>query len=237
MTITVRAERFPEAVAVSDIVKRAYADVAHSDGRQHLMVERLRATGAYVPQLSLIAEADGTAIGHILLTRVFIGKAGVASLALAPLSVVPGHRGRGAGKRLVGVAHARARQLGFGSIVLVGMAGYDARFGYEPLQSRAAVRSSGGEQHDPATDAGRSVGRERDGAVSAFIDGSSTLEGAGRLAHAGCAAPTCRRSARSPAAPRPRRAAAGGRCAGPGPRSSPSTGRSSRPCGPARTAR
>ena len=126
MTITVRAERFAEAAAVSDIVKRAYAEVAHSDGREHLLVELLRATGAYVPQLSLIAEAEGTAIGHILLTRVFIGEAGVASLALAPLSVVPDPRGRGAGKRHVEVAPARARRRG------VGLAGYSGRFGYEP---------------------------------------------------------------------------------------------------------
>jgi predicted N-acetyltransferase YhbS len=135
MDITVRAEASGDAPRIEDIVRRAYADVPYSDHREHLMVERLRATDAFLPALSLIAEIEGKPAGHILLTRARIqeGDTSVETLALAPLSVVPEYRGRGVGSQLVDVAHARASALGFGSIVLVGIPDYYPRFGYVPL--------------------------------------------------------------------------------------------------------
>ena len=85
-------------------MRRAYAPVAYSDHREYLMVERLRLTAAYLPSLSLPAEIKGETVGHVLLTRAFIQnqRASVATLALAPLSVVPefqvsGGAGRGGG--------------------------------------------------------------------------------------------------------------------------------------------
>jgi predicted N-acetyltransferase YhbS len=99
------------------------------------MVERLRGSAAYVPQLSLLAEVDGQLAGRILLTRIKIVHAGgySESLALAPLSVSPALQRRGIGNRLVEEAHARARGLGHTSIILVGISGYYERFGYRPL--------------------------------------------------------------------------------------------------------
>lgn len=120
---------------IADVVTRAYAAVPYSDHREHQMVARLRESHAFVPELSLFAEAEGTALGHIMLTRAKIGSGStaVATLALAPLSVAPEVQGRGIGSRLVGVAHHRARALGFESIVVVGPPDYYPRFGYEQL--------------------------------------------------------------------------------------------------------
>jgi predicted N-acetyltransferase YhbS len=134
--ITIHAERPDEAATIAQVVQSAYAAVAYSDHREHLMIERLRGTGAYIPSLSLLAEIEGEAVGHILLTRAHIrtDRSVVETLALAPLSVVPACQGQGVGKRLVTAAHERAAGLGFGSIVLVGIPGYYPQFGYEPLR-------------------------------------------------------------------------------------------------------
>ena len=133
--ITIRAQRPDDSSTISDVVLRAYANVPYSDHREHLMIERLRETSAYCPALSLMAEIDDEAVGHILLTKAFIRSPGssVVTLALAPLSVVPEHQSRGVGKGLVGAAHRRAADLGFGSILLVGVPNYYPQFGYEPL--------------------------------------------------------------------------------------------------------
>jgi predicted N-acetyltransferase YhbS len=133
--ITIRAERPGDAMTISRIVQRDYADVAYSDHREHLMIERLRGTDAYVPALSLLAEIGGEAIGHILLTKAHVigARSSATTLALAPLSIVPEHQSRGVGKQLVRAAHERAAALGFESIVLVGIATYYPQFGYEPL--------------------------------------------------------------------------------------------------------
>lgn len=135
VAITIRTEHPGDEATISGIVQRAYADVAYSDKREHLMVDRLRKTDAFLPTLSLLAEVEGGAVGHLLLTHAHIRSqdAAVPTLALAPLSVVPDYQGRGVGRGLVEAAHAQALMLGFGSIVLVGIPNYYARFGYEPL--------------------------------------------------------------------------------------------------------
>jgi predicted N-acetyltransferase YhbS len=133
--ITVRAERPEDAPTIADIVMRAYANVAYSDHREHLMIERLRGTAAYIPALSLLAEIGGQAAGHILMTKASIvgGHSSVETLALAPLSIVPDHQSCGLGKRLVRAAKRQAADLGFGSITLVGIPSYYPQFGFEPL--------------------------------------------------------------------------------------------------------
>ena len=99
------------------------------------MVEQLRGTSAYIPSLSLLGEIAGEVAGHVLLTRACIlgAQSSVETLALAPLSVVPEHQSRGVGKRLVRAAQERATDLGFGSILLVGIPSYYLQFGFKPL--------------------------------------------------------------------------------------------------------
>lgn len=133
--IAIRAERAEDAPVISELVKRAYADVAYSDHREHVMIERLRRTDAFVRALSLLAEVHDQAVGHILLTRAKIRSrdAIAATLALAPLSVVPEYRRLDVGRKLTQAAHEQAVALGFGSIMLVGIPAYCPQFGYVPL--------------------------------------------------------------------------------------------------------
>lgn len=131
----IRVERGDDAPAISKVVLRAYANVPHSDHREHLMIERLRGTDAYSQALSLLAEIGGEAVGHILLTKAHIvgAQVSVPTLALAPLSVVPEHQAAGVGRRLIEAAHEQASALGLESIVLIGIPAYYPQFGYEPL--------------------------------------------------------------------------------------------------------
>ena len=97
----VRSERDDDRVAIADVVRRTYADIAWSDHREHLMIDRLRQSEAFLPMLSLVADLDREAVGHLLLTRAWIGTgaAATATLALAPLSVVPERQNRGIAAR------------------------------------------------------------------------------------------------------------------------------------------
>ena len=139
--LIIRAEREGDEPLISALVRRAYADVGYSDHREHLMIERLRRTDAFIPALSLIAEADGEAAAHVLFTRAYIRSGALRrrTLALAPVSVVPDFQGVGIGTRLVRAGHAAAAALGFGSVVLVGIPNYYRRFGYQPLRDYPIV--------------------------------------------------------------------------------------------------
>lgn len=78
------------------MIAAAFADVAESDHREQLLVERLRRSKGFVPQLSLVATDDNERIvGYILLTKVEIvaeNGASATSLAVAPLAVSPDFR-------------------------------------------------------------------------------------------------------------------------------------------------
>jgi predicted N-acetyltransferase YhbS len=133
--IEIREERSTDAAAIAALIEACYRDVPYSNHREHSMVERLRGSAAYVPQLSLVAEIGGTLAGHVMMTRIRIVHGGGhhGSLALAPLSIAPAFQRQGVGAALVEAAHERARGLGYASVILVGIAGYYHRFGYGPL--------------------------------------------------------------------------------------------------------
>lgn len=133
MDITIRPEAMADRQAVNALVKAAFDTVSESDHEEHRLVERLRASEGFVPGLSLVAVADGGRIvGHILLTEVEVvtGTSAATSLAVAPLSVLPGYQGRGIGGTLLRKAHATAAALGYKSALLLGHKDYYPKFGY-----------------------------------------------------------------------------------------------------------
>ena len=114
--IIIRQETAADFALVRETVRQAFGAMDDSDHTEHLLVERLRRSGAYVPGLALVADAGGRrAVGYIMLTEVRVedgGKAATA-LALAPLAVTPGLQGRGIGSMLVCEAHRRAAAMGY----------------------------------------------------------------------------------------------------------------------------
>lgn len=97
------------------------------------LVDLLRESKAFVPQLSLVAEDNSVVIGHILFTRIFIGSdPGTAALALAPMAVYPAFQNRGVGTALVNDGLRRAEEMGEALVVVVGHPDYYPRFGFVP---------------------------------------------------------------------------------------------------------
>lgn len=133
MDIRIRQEQTKDYDTIHKIVELAFRDMEDSDHSEPFLVDRLRQTDAFIPELSLVAEADGKIIGHILLTKVEIVSANksVPSLGLAPVSVLPDYQNRGVGSALIREAHKRAAELGYDSVVLLGHKDYYPRFGYK----------------------------------------------------------------------------------------------------------
>lgn len=134
MKIDIRAEQEGDLTAICCLIKEAFATVAESDHREHILVQKLHSCESYVPQLSLVAETDtGEIVGYILLSEVLIVQHNhqrTKSLAVAPLAVMPEYQNNGIGGRLIGEAHKRATSLGYDTAVLLGHKDYYPRFGY-----------------------------------------------------------------------------------------------------------
>ena len=142
MELTIREERPDDCRTVGELVEAAFRPLAFSDHTEHLLVARLRRSEAFVPGLSLVAEAEGRLVGHVLLTRLEVvaeDRSAATVLGVAPLSVLPGLQNRGIGSALLREAHRRAVRAGFGAALLVGHADYYPRFGYVPA-SRFGIR-------------------------------------------------------------------------------------------------
>ncbi|MFF3979163.1 GNAT family N-acetyltransferase [Streptomyces sp. NPDC001828] len=98
------------------------------------LVDALRADEAWIPGLSIVAEApDGSVAGHALLTRCRVD--GAPALALAPVAVAPGHQHTGAGSAVVRAALAAARERGEDLVLVLGHPDYYPRFGFTPASA------------------------------------------------------------------------------------------------------
>lgn len=133
MEFKIRQEQESDYKAVYELVELAFKNMGESDHSEHFLVERLRKSDAFIPELSLVAVAGDEIIGHILMTKVEIvsDDTTILSLALAPVAVLPKYQGQGVGGALICEAHKRAAGLGYGSAVLLGHKDYYPKFGYK----------------------------------------------------------------------------------------------------------
>ena len=123
--IKIRPEQENDFQAVREVVELAFRDVEDSDQSEPYLVERLRKTDAYIPELSFVAELNGEIIGHLMMSKVEIVSEDQS------VSVVPKYQRIGVGSALIREAHKRAGELGYKSAVLLGHKDYYPRFGYK----------------------------------------------------------------------------------------------------------
>jgi predicted N-acetyltransferase YhbS len=133
MELTIRVERVKDFEAVFSLIKKSFESEQTSDHKEQFLVEKLRKSDAFIPELSLVAEIENKIVGHILLSKLKIKNEQneFASLALAPISVLPEYQGKGIGGMLIKEVHKRAKELGHQSIVLLGHEKYYPKFGYK----------------------------------------------------------------------------------------------------------
>ncbi|WP_299990464.1 N-acetyltransferase [uncultured Pontibacter sp.] len=133
MPIQIRQEQPADYPAVFALVEQAFRELEISDHNEQFLVERLRQSDAFIPELSLVAADSGKIVGHILLTKLKIRSRDqeFRSLSLAPVAVLPAYQRQGIGGMLIQHAHQVARQLGYTSVILVGHENYYPRFGYK----------------------------------------------------------------------------------------------------------
>lgn len=129
----IRQEENRDFKSVFQLIEKAFENEKLSDHKEQFLVERLRKSEAFIPELSIIAEIEGEIVGHILVTKLKIKNATgeFESLALAPVSVLPEFQGKQIGSKLIIESHRKARELGYKSIVLLGHEKYYPRFGYK----------------------------------------------------------------------------------------------------------
>jgi putative acetyltransferase len=96
------------------------------------MVHELRQRDG-IRELSLVAEADGQLVGHIICSNARIetpdGRS-IFVLNFGPISVLPPYQKQGVGKALMHAMIDKAKGLGYGAIIFFGRPEYYPQFGF-----------------------------------------------------------------------------------------------------------
>ena len=131
--INIRVEQELDYKIVEGVIENAFLNAELTDNQEHNLVNRLRKSSEFIPELSLVAEIDNKIVGHILFTKINIesNKGSFESLALAPLSVLLDYQNKGVGKALMNYGLEVAKNLGYESVVVLGHENYYPKFGFK----------------------------------------------------------------------------------------------------------
>jgi putative acetyltransferase len=123
--VIVRAETPDDHADIRRIVDEAFGDTITGD-----IVDGIRASDRFVPELSLVAVSERQTLGHVISSYVDLVPGTRRVLQVGPLAVVPSHQRRGIGTALmhetIRIADERAEPL----LLIEGNPVYYERFGF-----------------------------------------------------------------------------------------------------------
>ena len=129
MNIKIRSESVADVPAIEAVTIRAFLNAPHTSHTEQLIVSELRKAGLLA--ISLVADVEGTVIGHVAVSPVSVSDGASGWFGFGPISVLPEHQRRGVGSRLMHEALRILREHGAGGCVVLGEPEYYSRFGFQ----------------------------------------------------------------------------------------------------------
>ena len=131
--VMIRAEKKEDVDAIHWVNRQAFGQEDEA-----VLVQRIRESSGFIPELSLVAVRDSKVVGHILFSRIHIDtpKGDVAILSLAPMAVLPEFQNSGIGSKLVREGLKKCREMGHTIVVVIGHPEYYPRFGFVPARKK-----------------------------------------------------------------------------------------------------
>lgn len=107
----IRTETVADYNGVFQVNVKAFGD-REDEAR---LVENIRNSQGFIPELSIVTEKDNEIVGHLLLSKAVVQDGEKLSdvIALAPLAVLPNVQKQGIGKALIQEGLERCRTLGY----------------------------------------------------------------------------------------------------------------------------
>lgn len=118
----------PADVAVTRAIQVAAFRQTDDEPVEARLLDELRASAGWIPELSLVAERDEVVVGHNVCTRGHVGD--LACVGLGPIGIAPDVQRGGLGSALMHGMIGAADALGEPLIALLGSPDYYSRFGF-----------------------------------------------------------------------------------------------------------
>ncbi len=114
---------------ISQVVSAAFGRSNEAE-----LIDKIRNSTYFIPELSLVAVEEEEVLGHILFSLIEIdgGEKKITALALAPLAVKPEYQRQGIGSRLVETGLLKCQELSYLIVVVLGEPLFYQRFGFKP---------------------------------------------------------------------------------------------------------
>jgi putative acetyltransferase len=123
--VIVRAETPDDHADIRRIVDEAFGDTITGD-----IVDGIRASDRFVPELSLVAVSERQTLGHVISSYVDLVPGTRRVLQVGPLAVVPSHQRQGIGSALMHETIRIADERGEPLLLIEGSPVYYGRFGF-----------------------------------------------------------------------------------------------------------
>lgn len=137
--ITIRPETESDNRAVENLTREAFWNVYRPVCMEHYVLHCFRADPAFVPELDLVMELDGTLTGHIMYARSEIacsdGRA-LPIMTFGPISLAPEYKRQGYGKCLLDYSMEKAKEMGAGALAITGNILFYGKSGFVPAKSK-----------------------------------------------------------------------------------------------------
>jgi putative acetyltransferase len=124
----IRNEKPSDIDAITDITLTAFKDCPYGNHTEQFIIHALRAADALT--VSLVADDEGTVVGHIAFSLVTISGQRCRWYGLGPVSVRPDRQRQGIGKSLIGEGLRLLKEAGAKGCVLAGDPTYYESFGF-----------------------------------------------------------------------------------------------------------
>lgn len=131
--LIIRRETPADYKAVENLTREAFWNVYRPGCLEHYVLHVLREDPAFVPELDLVLEKEGTLIGHIMYMRAKIVKQDGQDLPMmtfGPISIHPKVQRQGYGKYLLEYSMEKAKELGAGALCIEGNIDFYGKSGF-----------------------------------------------------------------------------------------------------------
>ena len=145
MSIIIRNEPPADYRAVENLTRESFWNVYRPGCTEHYVLHCYRSAPDFVPELDFVMEKDGELIGHVMYSRSEITTSGgkaIPIMTFGPISIAPGYKRQGYGKRLLDYSMEKARDMGAKALAITGNIDFYGKSGFD-YASRFGIRYHG----------------------------------------------------------------------------------------------